>query len=144
MLQFYKNKLVLKSFLCALVINHARSHLQLVRAHLYTNLHEIWNTSSQDSSRPPHKIRAFVAEIFAKQYLCFLIIDFQCIFHIMAITGRCQKHPQGPSILGGVQTICRIFRGGQSFLFPFRGGGSWWNWQKMSMKWSKTGLNYHF
>ena len=29
------------------------------------------------------KIGAFVAEIFAKQYWCFLIIDFQCIFHII-------------------------------------------------------------
>ena len=28
------------------------------------------------------KIRAFVAEIFAKQYWCYLIIDFQCIFDI--------------------------------------------------------------
>ena len=31
------------------------------------------------------KIQAFVAEIFAKQYWCFLIIDFQCIFDISAI-----------------------------------------------------------
>ena len=31
------------------------------------------------------KIRAFVAEIFAKQYWYFLIIDFQCIFYISAI-----------------------------------------------------------
>ena len=31
------------------------------------------------------KIWAFVAEIFAKQYWCFLIIDFQCIFDISAI-----------------------------------------------------------
>ena len=31
------------------------------------------------------KIRASVAEIFAKQYWCFLIIDFQCIFDILAI-----------------------------------------------------------
>ena len=31
------------------------------------------------------KVRAFVAEIFAKQYWCFLIIDFQCIFDISAI-----------------------------------------------------------
>ena len=30
------------------------------------------------------KIRAFVAEIFAKQYWCFLIINFQCIFYISA------------------------------------------------------------
>ena len=28
------------------------------------------------------KIQAFVAEIFAKQYWYFLIVDFQCIFHI--------------------------------------------------------------
>ena len=28
---------------------------------------------------------AFVAEIFAKQYWCFLIIDFQCIFDISAL-----------------------------------------------------------
>ena len=31
------------------------------------------------------KIWAFVAEIFAKQYWCFLIIDFQCIFDISAL-----------------------------------------------------------
>ena len=31
------------------------------------------------------KIWAFVAEIFAKQYWCFLIIDFQCNFDISAI-----------------------------------------------------------
>ena len=31
------------------------------------------------------KIWAFVAEIFAKQYWCFLIIDFRCIFDISAI-----------------------------------------------------------
>ena len=28
------------------------------------------------------KIGASVGEIFAKQYWCFLIVDFQCIFHI--------------------------------------------------------------
>ena len=35
------------------------------------------------------KIQAFVAEIFAKQYCCFLIIDFQCIFrqHAASIYG---------------------------------------------------------
>ena len=32
------------------------------------------------------QIRAFGAEIFAKQYWSFLIIDFQCIFDISAIT----------------------------------------------------------
>ena len=31
------------------------------------------------------KIQAFVAEIFAKQYCCFLINDFQCIFDISLI-----------------------------------------------------------
>ena len=31
------------------------------------------------------KIRAFVREIFAKQFWCFLFIDFQCIFYISAI-----------------------------------------------------------
>ena len=31
------------------------------------------------------KILAFVAEIFAKKYWCFLIVDFQCIFHISSI-----------------------------------------------------------
>ena len=31
------------------------------------------------------KIWAFVAEIFSKQYWCFLILDFQCIFDISAI-----------------------------------------------------------
>ena len=29
--------------------------------------------------------QAFVAEIFAKQYWCFLIVDFQCVFHISPI-----------------------------------------------------------
>ena len=65
------------------------AHLQLVRARLCTNLNEIWYICSQDSNWPSHKsfmkIRAFVAEIFAKQYWCFLIIDFQCIFYISAI-----------------------------------------------------------
>ena len=31
------------------------------------------------------KIWTFVAEIFAKQYWYFLIVDFQCIFHISSI-----------------------------------------------------------
>ena len=63
--------------------------LQLLCAHLCTDLHKIWNLSSQDSIWPPHKY-SWRCELSLRRYLqnntgdC-LILNFQCILHIFTI-----------------------------------------------------------
>ena len=62
----------------------AHACLQLVRSHLFTDLPEIPNLSSQDSIWQPHKI-SWRSELFLRRYLqnntdVCLILNIQCIF----------------------------------------------------------------
>ena len=65
------------------------AHWRLVRAHLCTNLHEIFHLSLQDSDWPPHKI-SWRSKLSLRRYLqnntgVCLILNFQCILHIFTI-----------------------------------------------------------
>ena len=73
------------------------TRLCLVRAHFCTDLHKIWNLSSQHSNWPLYKI-LWRSELSLVRYsknntgLC-LLLNFQCILHIFTVL-----HLQSPQI----------------------------------------------